>query len=369
MQVAPLSFLQRFQVEGVKVGGCTEPECRAFLATHGIEEEVEFKWLEGFIQFRMSDAWMAVFAPDNNTLSLHAIAGQISQEILWSMLVSPVSFEFNSLAALASSVRVRKNIALAARKTALAFNTEAAERPEMYWRYEEEAGFILQPGQCLIKALICATQPEATGKLYDFSCYRATEYVILLGLAQEAALHNPGLLNDLQKLNEVHAVKSGQFHDVYLHEYGSVDHPLPGQFFVPGDRLWFRNPDELSSDVTGYEGSWVIYMGSGLFSNFWKRDQPYTLLSKCVEMFHWRDGLKTNAAGEAWIDESVVDACVADTLRNPSKLKSVAERMMKMRDPKGVYAEGGCLDSTREYAKQIEPGHFELNLPPLKAFL
>jgi hypothetical protein len=46
---------------------------------------------------------------------------------------------------------------------------------------------------------------------------------------------------------------------------------------------------------------------------------------------------------------------MADTMRNPTKLKRVLERMMKMRDPKGVYADGGCLDSTREYPKQIFP--------------
>jgi hypothetical protein len=363
MQVAPLSFLKRFHVEGVTIGGCSANECRAFFASHGIEEEIQIRPLSGSLQCRMSDAWMAVFAPDCNTLSFHAIATHISQEILWALLVSPVGFEFKSLEALASSVQVRKNIALAARKTALAFKTEAAERPADYWHYEEEAGFILQPGRCLIDALVSATQPEATGKLYDFSCYRATEYVILLGLAQEASTHNPTLLNDLQKLNEVHAVRSGQFHDVYLHEYGTLEKPLPSHFFVPGDRLWFRNPDEASSDVTGYEGSWVIYMGSGLFSNFWKRDQPYTLITKCVEIYHWRDGLQTNAEGELWIDESVVEARMADTLRNPTKLKRVLERMMKMRDPKGVYADGGCLDSTREYPKQIFPGSNELRLP------
>ncbi len=363
MQVAPLSFLQRFQVEGVKVGGCSAEDCRSFFASYGIEDEIQIRSELGSQHCRMSDAWMAVFAPDSNTLSFHAIATQISQEILWALLVSPVGFEFKSLEALASSVRVRKNIALAARKTALAFKTEAAERPADYWHYEEEAGFILQPGQCLINALISATQPEATGKLYDFSCYRASEYVILLGLAQEAALHNSPLLNDLQKLNEIHAVRSGQFHDVYLHEYGTAEKPLPSHFFVPGDRLWFRNPDEASSDITGYEGSWVIYMGSGLFSNFWKRDQPYSLMSKCVEIYHWRDGLKINSDGELWMDETVVEACMADTLRNPSKLKWVLDRMMKMRDPKGVYEDGGCLDSTREHPKQIFPGSSELSLP------
>jgi hypothetical protein len=54
---------------------------------------------------------------------------------------------------------------------------------------------------------------------------------------------------------------------------------------------------------------------------------------------------------------------MVDTLRNPTKLKWVLQRMMKMRDPKGVYADGGCLDSTREYPKQIFPGISELNLP------
>jgi len=363
MQVAPLSFLQRFHVEGVKVGGCSTEDCRSFFASYGIEDEIQIRSESDSQHCRMSDAWMAVFAPDSNTLSLHAIATQISQEILWALLVSPVGFEFKSLEALASSVRVRKNIALAARKTALAFKTEAAERPVDYWHYEEEAGFILQPGQGLINALVSATQPEATGKLYDFSCYRASEYVILLGLAQEASKHNTPLLDDLQKLNEVHAVRSGQFHDVYLHEYGTAEKPLPSHFFVPGDRLWFRNPDEASSDITGYEGSWVIYMGSGLFSNFWKRDQPYTLIAKCVEIYHWRDGLQTKSDGELWMDESVVEACMVDTLRNPTKLKKVLQRMMKMRDPKGVYADGGCLDSTREYPKQIFPGINELNLP------
>jgi hypothetical protein len=63
------------------------------------------------------------------------------------------------------------------------------------------------------------------------------------------------------------------------------------------------------------------------------------------------------------MDESVVEACMVDTLRNPTKLKWVLQRMMKMRDPKGVYADGGCLDSTREYPKQIFPGISELNLP------
>lgn len=290
-------------------------------------------------------------------------AWTLEREIWVALLGSPHRFAFHYLEALKSHVRVRRNMALAARLTALAFKTEAAERPEADWHYEEEPGFILKPGRPLINALIAATQPEATGKLYDFSCYRATEYVILLGIAQELQAHHPALLAELQQLNERHAVRSGQFHEVFLIEYGSMEAPLPARFYVPGDRLWFRNPDERSADVTGYEGSWVMYMGGGLFSNFWKRDTPFTLESKAIEIFHWKDGVYTDAQGELQMDETVVESLVAQTEADPQARARVLERMLRMRDPKGVYAEGGCIDTTREYPKNVSREHCDLVLP------
>ena len=149
--------------------------------------------------------------PGFNSLNLCTSLGPINQddhaneawalerEIWVALLGSPHRFAFRDLEALKSHVRVRRNMALAARLTALAFKTEAAERPEADWHYEEDPGFILKPGRPLIQALIAATQPEATGKLYDFSCYRATEYVILLGIAQELQAHHPALLAQLQQ--------------------------------------------------------------------------------------------------------------------------------------------------------------------------
>jgi hypothetical protein len=313
--------------------------------------------------------------PGFNSLNLRTSLGQantadhaseawaLEREIWVALLGSPHRFAFPDLEALKSHVRVRRNMALAARLTALAFKTEAAERPEADWHYEEEPGFILKPGRPLINALIAATQPEATGKLYDFSCYRATEYVILLGIAQELQAHHPALLAQLQQLNERHAVRSGQFHEVFLIEYGSMEAPLPARFYVPGDRLWFRNPDERSADVTGYEGSWVMYVGGGLFSNFWKRDTPFTLESKAIEIFHWKDGVYTDAQGELQMDETVVERLVAQTQADPQARARVLERMLRMRDPKGVYAEGGCIDTTREYPKNVSREHCELVLP------
>lgn len=287
----------------------------------------------------------------------------LEQEILLALLDSPAGYRFSSAQALESHLRVRQRIALAARKTALAFNTDAAERPAAFWHYDEDCGFLLNPGVCLIEALIAATQPEATGRLYDFSCYRATEYVILLGIALELKAHHPDLLTEVQQLNEIHAVRSGQFHEVYLVEYGSMAEPLPARYYVPGDRLWFRNPDERSSDVMGYEGSWVIYMGGGLFSNFWERDRPYTLESKAIEIYHWRDGAHTNAQGLWQMDENLVEQHVRQTCANPEAKARVLQRMLRLRDPQGVYAEGGCIDSTREYPRGVSPQHCELVLP------
>ncbi len=367
MQTAPQLYPSHVFAEGIRLTDGNPAACRTFFQVLGVAAHLECRSGPGGVDCSMSPAWLAAFAPEGDTLSLHTYTAELKQEILWSMLASPHRFEFQDLAALGSAIRVRENIALAARKTALAFKTEAAERPSQFWRYEEEAGFILEPGAGLIDALISATQPEATGKLYDFSCYRASEYVVLLGLAQEAAAYHPGLLQQLQALNEVHAVRSGQFHDVYLHEYGSLNEPLPTHFFVPGDRLWFRNPDEASADVTGYEGSWVIYMGGGLFSNFWKRDKSFTLVEKCVEIYHWRHGLTAKDQGEPWMDEAVVEARVAATFSNPAELEQVLSRMMRMRDPQGVYAEGGCLDASRECPKQIHLGACELVLPAVSA--
>ena len=335
--------------------------CRAFSTHEG----------DG-LQVQLTPEALNAWAPGHDTLALKPRMpvwdldpnSALKREILVALLASPQSMTFHSVGALMSHMRVRRHIAQAAQKTALAFKTDAAERPYGYWRDGgDEAGFILQPGRCLVDALIAATQPATTGKLYDFSCYRATEYVILLGMAQELKAHHPELLSRLQQLNEVHAVRSSQFHEVYLVEYGSMQTPLPARFHVPGDRLWFRNPDEASSDVTGYEGSWVIYMGGGLFSNFWQRDRPYTLESKAIEIYHWKDGLFADDQGQMQMNESVVEQCVAQTQADAPQRAQVLERMLRMRDPKGVYDQGGCLDTTREYPRCVSPDHCELVLP------
>ena len=312
-----------------------------------------------------------IWAPGLDTASLHLHLEQsaapseddLEREIVSAMLLSPLAFEFPSHAELAAAVRMRRNIVGAARSTALAFGTLDAERPDDCWTYLDGKGFVVKPGCALISALIKATQSEVSGTLYSFSCYRATEYVILLAMAQELERSNPDLLARLQQQWERRPIMSGQFHDVFLHEYGTMQVPLPPKYYVPGDRLWFRNPDAHSSDASGYEGSWVFYLGGGRFTNFWKRGQSFTLTDKCVEIFHWRHATCTDSEGELRIDEAIVEQHVAQTLADAQQTAEVMRQMLRLRDPKGVYEAGGCIDTTREAPRKVCPGTTDIVLP------
>lgn len=313
----------------------------------------------------------AQWAPEGNTLDLASVLqlrpdddADLAREIVLALLLSPIRVEFPSPAEFHSAVRIRMNIVRASRKTMLAFHTSQAERPVDCWRYDEDRGFVIQPQASLIAALTKATQPDASGQLYAFSCYRATEYVIVLAIAQELQQCNPALLERLQKLWTERPIKSGQFHDVFLREQGSMASPLPPRYFVPGDRTWFRNPDVDSADVSGFEGSWVMYLGGGKFSNFWKRDAPYTLTEKCLEIYHWRHAVYIDDEGEPRIDEARVATYVAASAQDAAEVRRIVAVMARYREPRGVYTEaGGCLDTTREFARWVHPATTDMVLP------
>ncbi len=345
------------------------PACVDALRKLGLEEYLWCAPEDGFLALkpellnRLAPAYDTTGLCSTLQFDTQASELDLQREIWLALLATPWPQHFPSYAELAAAVRMRANIVHAARKTALAFHTHVAERPAGLWTYSRETSFTVRPGCSLIEALERATQPEVSGQLYDFSCYRATEYVILLAMAKEAREHNPALFARMQLQSERNAVMSGQFHEVFLSELGSNEVPLPPAYYVPGDRVWFRNPDAVSSDVTGFEGSWVFYLGQGLFANFWKRDQPFTLLSKCVEIYHWRHGTYLDAAGELRMDESKVAEQVALTLADPVASAAVFEQMMRWRDLAGQYLEGGCIDRTRESPRWICAGTADIRLP------
>jgi hypothetical protein len=349
----------------------TREAVSAILQRHALSDAVEGVDDEGACRFVLLPETASRWLPDHDTTGLakllnldtHQRPDDLEKEILVALLASPVLIEFPSVEELTAHIHIRRNIVTSARKTELNFDTAAAERPDDCWCYDDERGFTVKPGCPLIHALKKATQPELSGHLYSFSCYRATEYVILLAIAKELAVCNPGLLDRLQVQCERRVIRSGQFHDVFLHEYGSQESPYPTHYYVPGDRVWFRNPDASSSDVVGFEGSWVLYLGEGLFTNFWKHNRPYTLADKCLEIYHWRNGTVRDSAGELAMDEAIVEKRVAESLNDPGDIARIMECMMRCRDPKDVYEKGGCIDTTREGPRWVCPGTADLVLP------
>lgn len=369
-------------VEGVQCGirlydasAATMKAIEATLARFGLNDVVDVSRNETaektFTDLVLRPGVATQWMPDHDTAALAAHLGldtlhcseDLEKEILVALLASPIRVEFPRIEELYSCIHIRRNIVTSGRKTALDFDTAAAERPSDCWCYDDERGFTVRPGCSLIEALKKATQPELSGHLYSFSCYRATEYVILLAIAKELAVCNPALLDQLQSQCEKRVIRSGQFHEVFLYEYGSQESPFPTRYYVPGDRVWFRNPDEQSSDVVGFEGSWVLYLGGGLFTNFWKRDHPYTLTTKCLEIYHWRHGLYRDAAGDLAMNEDVVERRVAESLRNAAEVREIMGKMLRWRDPKAVYGDGGCIDTTREGPRWVCPGTADLALP------
>ena len=141
----------------------------------------------------------------------------------------------------------------------------------------------------------------------------------------------------------------------FLFERGSRDHPFPMRCYIPGGRVWFKNPDDYSSDVEGFEGSWVCYLGAGKFVNLWDKNNPYTLESKCIEIYHWRHGAIRQDCGTLLMYEDIVEDRVTQTNLDNEESDRIIKTMMKYRDPSGIYAEVGCIDFTRDSLRWVYP--------------
>lgn len=318
-----------------------------------------------------ASALLARITPDYDTtliasaLQLNGLkySDQLELEIILAMACSPVTRVYPSVGEFESAIRVRRNAVLAAYQAELNFDAEGLERPSDCWAYHPETSFTLLPGVPIIDAMIHTMQPALSGQVYSFSCFRASEYISTLAIALELRDAHPTLHRQLEERWSKRAIMGEEFQSVFLREYGSIQTPIAPKYYVPGERIWFKNPDPVSSDIEGYEGSWLYYLGSGLFNNFWDRLSPYTIETKCLEIYHWRHGIFRNTAGELAMDESRVAREVAQSMASPSERARILELMMKYRDPYGVYAEGGCIDATREAYKWLHPATSDIFIP------
>jgi hypothetical protein len=346
------------------IDGCERAGIQTYL---NVSVSRHAKWL--LLQVSASELLIAL-TPDYNTVDLcrkldlqsaHA-RRELEIEVVLAMARGPRAYCFPSYEEFLAAVRIRCRTVEAARKTQLAFDTEGVERPTEYWTYIEEKGFVLNAGVDLIAALTQTMQPEVNQSTYTFSCFRASEYVLLLALAQELQQTHPLMLAQIETLWRSRPLLADDFNDAFVHEHGKLAQPLPMKFYVPGDRVWFRNPDQASADVKGFEGSWVCYLGAGQFNNFWDRTKPYTLEQKCLEIYHWRHGVATKSNGKRWMNESRVEALVSQSAKNDLVFDGILAKMMRVRDDRGIYADGGCIDATRDAIRWVCPETTDIKL-------
>jgi hypothetical protein len=198
-------------------------------------------------------------------------------EIILAMALSPDVVYFGSEQELKSNLRMRCTVVQVASRTELNFDTSSITRPQAYWIYTKENGFLLRQGVSLADGLERALCPDVSGFTYAFSCQRASEYLILYAVVCELQRVNKTGLNDVEQQWRKRALTGDDFLFRFLGERGTRENPIPMRYYIPGDRIWFKNPDDHSSDIEGFEGSWVIYLGSGRFCNLWDCQSPDTL--------------------------------------------------------------------------------------------
>jgi hypothetical protein len=63
------------------------------------------------------------------------------------------------------------------------------------------------------------------------------------------------------------------------------------------------------------------------------------------------------------MDEEIVNRKVTAALSDPVKTAEILDLMTRYRDPTGVYENGGCIDTTREYPRSILMDCCEVVLP------
>ena len=335
---------------------CQAQRC---LRSLGIDDLVECSLSTGgnerHLHLRASHRLLAL-CPDFDTSTITTILHTrqpdqdraLISEIILAMALSPDVVYFGSEQELKSNLRMRCTVVQVASRTELNFDTSSITRPQAYWIYTKENGFLLRQGVSLVDGLERALCPDVSGFTYAFSCQRASEYLILYAVVCELQKVNKTGLNDVEQQWRKRALTGDDFLFRFLGERGTRENPMPMRYYIPGDRIWFKNPDDHSSDLEGFEGSWVIYLGGGRFCNLWDRHRPYTLEEKCLEIFYWSKSTAVNDSGVLFMNEDLVKEQVNKALNDPALSRSILEKMMVYRDPTGVYAEGGCIDLSRD---------------------
>ena len=140
---------------------------------------------------------------------------------------------------------------------------------------------------------------------YKIGCYTGAKMVVAMGLLDHAYRLNP---NNTLKQGLIQALWSNNdpLVDMEPTETWSFDPDLmtypahPGKthillnaaprHMVPGDWIYIYNDDKVSAADAGYEGSNAIYLGGGLFSDYYNTSGGYafTFEQKLEGVYQWR---------------------------------------------------------------------------------
>jgi hypothetical protein len=228
------------------------------------------------------------------------------KEILLALMQHGRLTEFSGAAcsaeALEDHVEVRRNIVAWAEQLQWKWPSgRGATWNQRYWTYGTPV-----PGVALSEAVddIFRHQDQ-----YAFGCYTATKIAVVHGILDyygriknqpdHVALVESRLLVDDEPLVDIEPgsmwsfeagiapselVKPGKVLQI---QYGVA--PLN---FVPGDWVYFLNPDPASRAIAGYEGSNAIYLGRGRFDDYYDdNNHGFTYVEKLDEVFQWRHGV------------------------------------------------------------------------------
>ena len=140
-------------------------------------------------------------------------------------------------------------------------------------------------------------------------CYTATKIVIIQGVLDYYARikKDPAMVEQIKKtlmrdgevLVDIEPDAMWNFlRDTKQSSQSVVGKLLTVQFdvapynFIPGDWVYFVNPDSETADLSGYEGSNSIYMGRGRFDDFYNdNNHHYLYTEKLKEVYNWRFGV------------------------------------------------------------------------------
>lgn len=190
-----------------------------------------------------------------NPLMLQAEWGlnDVQQEIVHRMAASRVVFEYASADVLRFELKLRDHLVKSARAlymSGIAFSDfeHSRSNPE-FWEQTELGGFRLRPGIPPSRGIIDIFQ---NGRLYATEC--ATAMVIILYHAVLKSIREA----DFERL----------FADMILYDWRydqDLDlQTLPTNTFLPGDILYFANPDYDPSKPQ-WQGENAVFLGGGLY--------------------------------------------------------------------------------------------------------